>query len=112
MKQATWAAFTILVKIVARPFTATCAATCHHMTTAASAVRQSAAAPTLRTDWPTSHPRRRSLAISDCMHTDYLDQASQFVTVTDNIAYDVKCAGFLQVRCEYICSSSAAVGSN
>ena len=26
----------------------------------------------------------------------YLDQASQFVTVTDNIAYDVKCAGFLQ----------------
>ena len=26
----------------------------------------------------------------------YLDQASQFVTITDNIAYDVKCAGFLQ----------------
>ena len=26
----------------------------------------------------------------------YLDQASQFVTVTDNVAYDVKCAGFLQ----------------
>jgi hypothetical protein len=26
----------------------------------------------------------------------YLDQASQFVTVTNNVAYDVKCAGFLQ----------------
>ena len=26
----------------------------------------------------------------------YLDQASQYVTVTDNVAYDVKCAGFLQ----------------
>jgi hypothetical protein len=26
----------------------------------------------------------------------YLDQASQFVTVTDNVAHDIKCAGFLQ----------------
>ena len=26
----------------------------------------------------------------------YLDQASQFVTVTNNVAYDIKCAGFLQ----------------
>lgn len=26
----------------------------------------------------------------------YLDQASQFVTVSDNVAHDVKCAGFLQ----------------
>ena len=38
----------------------------------------------------------------------YLDQASRFVTLTDNVAHDIKCAGFMQVRSSLILARDLA----